>query len=438
MFWREEHTKRFLVELLCIACVGMTAALLIVRVQEERMKGMLLAHDASIAASLLESGMEELAVAEAIAGAWGSVSEGTAQGQEEALLWNAAEGAGRSGAPAAGDRLLGKIGLSGETEVRFLPGLWEACLPGRIVTVLTCMSFFALFSFVILRYLRRREKIYRGAIAAIEACGEEDFSLKLPELYEGTLYQLFSRINFMAGMLRTKGEAENRAKEFLKEAVADISHQLKTPLAALSLYQEILRNEPGEADTVAHFVGKSGAALRRMEGLIGTLLKLTRLDAGSVVFAKRDFDAAELALGAAEELTDRAKMEKKELLFSGEEGAKVYCDPEWTREALGNLIKNALDHTGEGDRVRVTWEQTPLATRFIVADTGEGIRGEDIHHIFKRFYRSRADSDRQGAGLGLALVRSIVDGQGGTVGVQSEAGKGAVFVLAFPTNLTKL
>lgn len=419
MFWREKHTKRFLRELLCIACLGMTAAFLLIRGQESRVRGLLFEHDAAIAAALLEEGMAEQTVAKMMARAYGEDPERTEPAEEATAL-------------GEGERLLCRVGASKEADGQLWPMLHKNGMAGRAWTFGGMMLFLCALFLCVFRYLRKRDEIYREAIAAIENCGEENFSLKLPELGDGTLYQLFSRINFMAGMLKAKQEMENRAKEFLKETVADISHQLKTPLAALSLYLEIIRSEPGQADTVARFAEKSERTLARTEGLIRTLLKLARLDAGSVTFCKKNFDAEELALEAVGELTDRAKKEKKELLLSGEEGAKVCCDPEWSREALSNLIKNALDHTAEGDCIRVVWEQTPLMTRFTVADTGEGIAMEDIHHIFKRFYKSADSGDRQAAGLGLSLVKSIADGQGGTIAVQSEAGRETVFTLAFP------
>lgn len=409
MFGKEKHTRILLGELLCIACVGMTAALLLTRIQEKRMREFLFAHDAAIADVLLGEGVEEQTVAEAMARVYSD-----------------------TGALAAGTLLLHQIGLSEETDPRLLPELHKFYMPGRAALLLGALLPALLFFSCVFRYLQRQDRIYREAIAAIENCGEDGAALKLPELYDGTLYRLFSRINFMAGMLKTRQEAEIRAKEFLKETVADISHQLKTPLAALSLYQEILRNESGQAQTVELFAEKSGRTIARMEGLILRLLKLTRLDAGSVVFRKKSFRAGELASEAAQELTDRAGKEKKELSFSGEEDARVFCDPEWTKEALSNLIKNALDHTREGDAIRVAWEQTPGMTRFIVEDTGEGIAPEDIHHIFKRFYKSPGGKDSQAAGLGLSLVKSIAEGQGGTVGAKSDAGQGATFVLALP------
>lgn len=434
MFWKERHTRVFLAQLLCIACLSITAALLLLRLQENRLQSLLFEHDARIASSLLSQGISEETAARAIAyaqddctDAAGYMPEGMA-GAAGYVQKNAANISGHAG----GETLLGRLGLEKGGSAWQATRFHALCIAEKTFAILAGNLFLLFLCCSIFYYLRKRDRIYGEAIAAIENCGEDNFTLKLPELYDGTLYQLFARINFMAAMLKTRQETENKVKEFLKTTVSDISHQLKTPLAALSLYQEIILNEPGEAETVALFAEKSQLALARIEGLVQTLLKITRLDAGAVVFFKKDFDAKELVLEAAEELKIRAEKEGKKLLLSGDGSARVYCDPDWSREALGNLIKNALDHTEEGDRIRITWEQTPLMTRFIVTDTGEGIEKEDLHHIFKRFYRCENSRSRQGIGLGLSLVKSIVDGQGGTVSVQSEPGRETTFTLAFP------
>lgn len=434
MFWKEKHTRVFLAQLLCIACLSITAALLLLRLQENRLQSLLFEHDARIASSLLSQGISEETAARAIAyaqddctDAAGYMPEGMA-GAAGYVQKNAANISGHAG----GETLLGRLGLEKGGSAWQATRFHALCIAEKTFAILAGNLFLLFLCCSIFYYLRKRDRIYREAIAAIENCGEDNFTLKLPELYDGTLYQLFARINFMAAMLKTRQETENKVKEFLKTTVSDISHQLKTPLAALSLYQEIILNEPGEAETVALFAEKSQLALARIEGLVQTLLKITRLDAGAVIFFKKDFGAKELVLEAAEELKIRAEKEGKKLLLSGDGSARVYCDPDWSREALGNLIKNALDHTEEGDRIRITWEQTPLMTRFIVTDTGEGIEKEDLHHIFKRFYRCENSRSRQGIGLGLSLVKSIVDGQGGTVSVQSEPGRETTFTLAFP------
>lgn len=137
---------------------------------------------------------------------------------------------------------------------------------------------------------------------------------------------------------------------------------------------------------------------------------------------------------AAGELFERARQEQKEIVMEGLPDACLYCDPEWTGEAVGNLIKNALDHTKAGETIKIAWERSPAIFRLTVTDNGCGIAPEDIYHIFKRFYRSRSSSDRQGAGLGLSLAKAIVEGQGGTLSVESSPGEGSVFSMSFPVS----
>lgn len=405
MFWKEKHTGIFLAQICCIFALAAAAGLVLTEFRENRMRDMLFRHDAAIASFLLEQGMEKEVAARAVL-------------SEKPL--------------ASGEQLLYQAGMSENTDVRFMPEVYRFCAAERTIVSLCGALFFMLIFASIFRYLRKRDDIYRRAIDIVENYADNDFSVKLPELYDGTLYQLFSSINTMAAMLKTKHETENQVKEFLKNTISDISHQLKTPLAALSMYQEIMISEADRTETVIAFAKKSEAALMRMEGLIRSLLKLARLDAGNVSFSRKLFDASELVMQALEELEERAKKENKKIVLSGEEKAKVWCDMEWSREALGNIVKNALDHTEEGDMITISWEQTPLMTRFTVKDTGEGIPEEDIYHIFKRFYRSKNSRPNQGIGLGLSLARSIVEGQGGAVSAESEKGKGSTFLVSFP------
>ena len=135
------------------------------------------------------------------------------------------------------------------------------------------------------------------------------------------------------------------------------------------------------------------------------------------------------------ELTTRAENENKQIQIDGDRGQQLICDMEWTGEAIGNIVKNALDHTQAGGIVYITWDRTPAVFRIFISDNGNGIAPEDIHHIFKRFYRSKHSLDTQGIGLGLPLAKSIIEGQGGVISVQSEVGKGTRFTLSFLTEL---
>lgn len=132
-------------------------------------------------------------------------------------------------------------------------------------------------------------------------------------------------------------------------------------------------------------------------------------------------------------MTTRANNEKKEIIIDGNSEQMLYCDIEWTSEAIGNIIKNALDHTDTGGKITISWKRTPAMVRILITDNGQGIAPEDIHHIFKRFYRSKKSSDSQGIGLGLPLAKAIIEGQGGILSVHSESLQGTTFTLSFLT-----
>lgn len=299
----------------------------------------------------------------------------------------------------------------------------------------TLFSLFFLSGMVF--YMGRREEQLWQAVTVVEEYASGDFSRRLTPGGTGALAQLLGRVDRLATALQAKIESEWKEKEFLKNTMTDISHQLKTPLAALNMYTEIISSEPERPETVKKFAERSLVSLARMERLIYLLLKMMRLDAGNVVFAKRRIRVRELAELASEDLFTRAENEGKSLLFQGADEIRAECDPEWTAEALGNLIKNGLDHTEEGGTVRVSWRQSPGMLRICVEDDGKGIPGNEIHHIFKRFYRSSRSLDTQGIGLGLPLARSITEGQGGILTVRSSPGQGTVFAMSFPCSAEK-
>ena len=122
---------------------------------------------------------------------------------------------------------------------------------------------------------------------------------------------------------------------------------------------------------------------------------------------------------------------RKELILSGDDDITLFCDREWMIEAVSNLVKNALDHTGEGGCIRMEWRVSASIVQITIKDNGSGIYPEDLHHIFKRFYRSRYSKDTQGIGLGLPLAKAIVEAHNGTIEVDSTLGRGTSFTMNF-------
>ena len=164
-----------------------------------------------------------------------------------------------------------------------------------------------------------------------------------------------------------------------------------------------------------------------------SLLKITKLDAGTVVMDRRPENVAEMMENVRKHFAFRAKCEKKEIRLSGSTDVMLSCDRTWLTEAVDNIVKNALDHTKEGGLIQIAWKEQAPMLRLTVKDNGSGIPDGDFYHIFKRFYRSRFSKDTQGIGLGLPLAKSVVEAHNGTIEAESMEGKGTTFVMNFMT-----
>ena len=252
---------------------------------------------------------------------------------------------------------------------------------------------------------------------------------------DGEIYRLFYEVNTLVSALNAHAENEKSEKIFMKDTISNISHQLKTPIAALNIYNGLIQDEAGNDSDIMGFAKLSEQELDRMESLVQDLLKITRLDAGTIIFEKKNENVSDMMENIRERFRFRAERENK--AFSGDEKISLYCDRNWIEEAVGNIVKNALDHTKEGDGVWVEWRSSAFVIQIIVKDSGSGIHPEDIYHIFKRFYRSRFSKDKQGAGLGLPLAKAIVEAHNGTIEAESTPGTGASFTINFliPTKM---
>ena len=334
-----------------------------------------------------------------------------------------------------GNEFLQQIGHTTSVSFWLFPSVVDTARSFAVSSFVGVLCFSVLLLGTAVCFLQKREALYRTAAETILQFADGNFKNHLPKNESGTIFQLFSAIEELAMALQAQNEKEHHRKEFLKNTISEISHQLKTPLAALTMYVEIISEEPDQVKTVQEFSQKSMRSLERMEQLIQSLLKVTRLDAGSIVFDKNQQLVPELIERATENLTVRAQEEEKQIIIRGDAGETLFCDLEWTSEAIGNLIKNALDHTEKGGTIRIDWQRLSGMFRISVSDNGCGIAQEDIHHIFKRFYRSKNSNSHQGIGLGLPLAKAIVEGQNGMISVHSVYGEGTTFTISFLTDL---
>lgn len=281
------------------------------------------------------------------------------------------------------------------------------------------------------RYFREQHKIMENAISQMTEylSGNKDVTIACND--EGELYRLFHEVNSLVAILNAHAENETNAKKFLKNTISDISHQLKTPLAALNIYIGLIQDEAKELPAIQELSQLSEQELDRIEGLVQNLLKITKLDAGTIVLEKSMENVAEIAESVKKQFLFRAEQEGKEICLSGSAETAFLCDRNWIMEAISNLVKNALDHTEKGDCIRMEWQKFASIVQITIKDNGTGIYPEDLHHIFKRFYRSRHSKDTQGIGLGLPLTKAIVEAHNGTIEADSILGNGTSFTMNF-------
>jgi len=293
------------------------------------------------------------------------------------------------------------------------------------------VALIALLAWLALRELRRQLKQIRSLAISMEDTVKHNRPMAYRVYDEGELGLLASGAQELTTRLRETIEQLHRDKTFLKDTVADISHQLKTPLASLMIYIDLLQTGQVDSDHADEFLRTCKRELDRMEWLTLTLLKLARLEADALKLELKDSSLAETVRHAVRSVATLAANKRVtiEVEHSGSE-LVVPHDSHWMAEALANLLKNAVEHSPAGSTVAIGWENTPVFVRVQVKDQGRGIEPRHLPHIFKKFYRS--SSEGSGVGLGLPLAKSIVEKHGGVLSAAANPDGGTIFRLSLP------
>ena len=246
---------------------------------------------------------------------------------------------------------------------------------------------------------------------------EGELSILNSEIHKMTI-----RLNEQAGMLRDD-------KLRLTDAIADIFHQMRTPLTAMNLTTSLLTEEELSFERRIQLTRELKKQLERTQWLVETLLKISRLDAGTVEFKQETVRLDELIARAAAPF--EIAMELRGQTFTAETGDESFIgDMQWTTEAVSNLIKNCMEHTPESGTIRVKTAENSLYTEITVRDSGAGFSAEDLPHIFERFYKGKTSGDAN-IGIGLALSRMIIAGQNGVLSAKNHEDGGAEFTIRF-------
>lgn len=305
---------------------------------------------------------------------------------------------------------------------------------GLIVTVI----------FMILTDRRYRALAKMAANLDRVLAGERD--IRLRDMSEGELAILSSEIDKVIARLNLTVDELQAEKLALSDALADISHQLKTPLTSIAISTELIRDRlsaRGDSEDLVERLRLIQTLQARVEDLVSALLKLARIDAGVIKLVCGDVDARELVRKSFEPLAIAFDIADVRFSADVQDGASYEGDLTWSVEALENILKNCMEHTPAGGCVSVRVTEDVLACQIRIEDTGPGIAESDLPHIFERFYRGSRDANATpsevnpaGVGIGLALSKSLVTAQGGTLtaeNLRDENGNitGAAFNLVF-------
>ena len=255
-----------------------------------------------------------------------------------------------------------------------------------------------------------------------------NYELAVNDNAEGELSILKNNLYKVMILLRTASEDAKKDKLYLADSLADISHQLKTPLTSMMIITEVLQDEKDE-EKRAGFIRIIEEQLEKMKWLITTLLKLSKLDADTADFNMKSLNCADIIDRSINPFLVQAEIRKIKIskhvnpfIFTGDEN--------WSVEALENIIKNCLEHTSDGGTLNINTNSTTIYYEIEISDNGSGIAKEDLPHIFERFYHGK-NSSAESVGIGLALSKAVFSKENANIDVKSKEGIGTKYTIRF-------
>lgn len=254
------------------------------------------------------------------------------------------------------------------------------------------------------------------------------YDMNIDDNTEGELSILKNNLYKVITLLQSQNEYLKNDKLYLADSIADISHQLKTPLTSMMMMCELLENEENP-EKRQEFVAVINNQLSKMKWLITNILKISKLDADATEFKREEVSISKVLDDSLKPFVLTAEL-KNIAIQNGANDFVFNGDESWTVEAVSNIVKNCLEHTNDGGKIIISSDSTNLYNKLTISDNGCGIAEEDLPHIFERFYHGK-NSSKDSVGIGLALAKTVFEKENASVSVESEQGRGSVFEIRF-------
>lgn len=284
---------------------------------------------------------------------------------------------------------------------------------------------------IYLIYVITQEKKIAEINEYIKQINNKNYILKIEENDNGELSKLRNELYKTTVLLKETAEISEKEKENLSTAIADISHQLKTPLTSIRIMLDNIQDDPDmEKEVREDFLREISKQIDWISSLVVSLLKIAKFDAGTIKMENNEINAKNLIDNIVSNLAILMELKNIEIITNVDEKATFIADYKWQQEALTNILKNAIEHSKQNSRIYITVENTNLFLKIIIKDEGSGIDKEDLKHIFQRFYKTKNSSENS-FGIGLPLAKAIIEQSNGYIKVETKYGEGTSFEVKY-------
>lgn len=284
---------------------------------------------------------------------------------------------------------------------------------------------------IYLIYVITQEKKIAEINEYIKQINNKNYILKIEENDNGELSKLRNELYKTTVLLKETAEISEKEKENLSTAIADISHQLKTPLTSIRIMLDNIQDDPDmEKEVREDFLREISKQIDWISSLVVALLKIAKFDAGTIKMENNEINAKNLIDNIVSNLAILMELKNIEIITNVDEKATFIADYKWQQEALTNILKNAIEHSKHNSRIYITVENTNLFLKIIIKDEGSGIDKEDLKHIFQRFYKTKNSSENS-IGIGLPLAKAIIEQSNGYIKVETKYGEGTSFEVKY-------